>query len=720
LLGTSTLRTSPACVSPFSMLPFYPTNFYRQMCSTTARNEKNKLREEKSPYLQQHQNNPVNWLPYSPEAFHIAAQKNLPTLISIGYSTCHWCHVMEKESFEDEEVANILNKYFVAIKVDREELPDVDALYMRAATAIIGRGGWPLTIFADSSGKPFWAGTYYPKKHFIQYLRNIGEAWTTEKGQTDIDIVRNSLLDFLTKSESPYKKQDDVEMIDESIFDISYSLSKSAYDPEDGGFGLAPKFPPATRLQLLLRIYRRTKEKEALEMVEKTLEKMSYGGIYDHLGGGFARYSTDKKWLIPHFEKMLYDNALLLLPLLETYQLTKKDLYASVAKDTIKYVLDVMENKEQGGFYSAEDADSEGVEGKFYVWTWTELESLLTEQEFLKIKNLYGVTANGNFEHNATNFSIQEEFSWEDKNDPLVKSATDKLRAHRAKRIHPLKDDKQLTSWNGLMIRSLAYAAQVFGNSEYLLSAQKGASFIVNHLYDSSNKTLLRRYRDGESKYQGTLEDYSYFISALLQLYQTDFNESWFKLALDLQQSQDELFWDDEEKSGYFFTAANSDVSVLMRSKEFMDNAQPNSNCLSVLNLLQIYALTCDEKFKKKAEDILQTLRPVAYKFPDGFNQLLCAVDFYMDSKQLVVLHPNLNQSEITDSKEIAEIREVYAPNLMVAAKGTKDTDTNTERGIIPLFSGKTIVNAQPTYYLCESNTCQLPKNHFQQIKFSI
>ncbi|MBI3018258.1 MAG: thioredoxin domain-containing protein [Deltaproteobacteria bacterium] len=414
----------------------------------------NRLGKEKSPYLLQHKDNPVAWYAWGGEAFEAARAQNKPIFLSIGYSTCHWCHVMEKESFEEQEVAQVLNQHFISIKVDREERPDVDKIYMDAVVAMTGHGGWPMSMFLTSDLKPFFGGTYWPKNQFLVVLNQVAHSWNTERQK--VEGMSEQMVQHLRAQVSKTTPQ---EFSDKNLI-LAYKEALRSFDSTNGGFGHAPKFPPSTKLQLLLRMARRTQNPKVLEMIEVTLDQMARGGIYDHLGGGFHRYSTDEQWLTPHFEKMLYDNASLSWTYLEAYQLTHKEMYREVAREILDYVLRDMTSGE-GGFYSAEDADSEGEEGKFYVWTEAELKKHLTEQEFHQFSKVYGVASHGNFEHGATILNLQKEFSWGIKKDPLLHSAHQKLFQVRKKRIHPYKDDKVLTDWNGLMMASMAKGYQV-------------------------------------------------------------------------------------------------------------------------------------------------------------------------------------------------------------------------------------------------------------------
>ena len=613
----------------------------------------NRLGKEKSPYLLQHKDNPVAWYAWGEEAFEAAKKENKPIFLSIGYSTCHWCHVMEKESFEEQDVAQVLNQNFIAIKVDREERPDVDKIYMDAVVEMTGHGGWPMSMFLTTDLKPFFGGTYWPKTQFLGVLNQIAHIWNTERQK--VEGISEQMVQHLKAQVSKAVPQE----FSEKNLILAYQEALHSFDSIYGGFGHAPKFPPSQKLGLLLRIVRRTQNPKVLEMVEVTLDHMARGGIYDHLGGGFHRYSTDQEWLTPHFEKMLYDNASLSWVYLEAYQLTHNEMYREVAREILDYVLRDMTASE-GGFYSAEDADSEGEEGKFYVWSEAELKKTLTEQELAQFTKVYGVTSHGNFEHGTTILNLQKEFFWEIKKDPLIQAAHQKLFQVRKKRIHPYKDDKILTDWNGLMIASFAKGYQVLRDEKYVKAAQKAASFIEKHLY--KNEKLLKRYREGEAHFEGTLDDYSYLIFGLLTLYESDFNMGWFEWAKALQNMQDRLFWDETE-GGYFFTVADN-PHLIRRSKEYHDEARPNSNAVAVCNLLKLHDMTFEKNYKDKAQKILSITADFSKKHPGAFSQLLIALDYVLDSSAYMCENKTC-ELPTTDVNEVKkQIRDVKKYSL--------------------------------------------------------
>ncbi|MDO8644678.1 MAG: thioredoxin domain-containing protein, partial [bacterium] len=599
-------------------------------CLSCAMEPHNRLGKEKSPYLLQHKDNPVHWFPWGPAAFETAKKENKLIFLSIGYSTCHWCHVMEEDSFERKEVADVLNRDFISIKVDREERPDVDRIYMDAVVAMTGQGGWPLSVFLTPDLKPFFGATFVPRANFIQLLKNIQNVWETQREK----ILESSeqLMTHLQgapqnipsepipppqnfpplsakgrinpSAEKRGGRGDFLPILEESLHSF-----EDTFDSSFGGFGRAPKFPKSVDCSLLLRLHQRFKDVGAihespLQMVTLTLDKMARGGIYDHLGGGFARYSTDNRWLVPHFEKMLYDNALLTWTYLEAFQVTGNERFASVARETLDYVLRDMTHPE-GGFYSAEDADSQREEGKFYVWNEAELKSLLIPEEFDLFKKVYQVTPEGNFvehgkpNHHTTILSLSEGYDWKIKEDPLLKSAHQKLFAARKKRIHPHKDDKVLTEWNGLMIAAMAKGYQVLGDEKYLQASQHAAEFIKKNLSPSGG--LLRRFRDNHAAIPAFASDYAFLIHGLIELYQSDFNPDWLQWAKELQETQDKLFWDSKD-GGYFFSEESAQ-DLIVRTKETHDGATPSGNSVSLLNLLRLNAFGFN--FSEKIDELL-------------------------------------------------------------------------------------------------------------------
>ena len=659
----------------------------------------NRLIFEASPYLLQHAHNPVNWYAWGPEALEIAKVEDKIILLSIGYSTCYWCHVMEEESYENERVAEVLNRDFIAIKVDREERPDLDKIHMDAVVAMRGHGGWPLNVFLTPDLEPFWGGSYFQKEQFLDILGQIRVVW--EKEPETIKQTGDQLSQYL-KSQNQLVKGSVV--LDEKVLKAAYDSLASSFEGEFGGFGWAPKFPPSMRLQLLLRIAHRTKEPMALEMVKKTLDHMARGGIYDHLGGGFHRYSTDERWLVPHFEKMLYDNASLAWTYLEAYQVSGKTMYSSIAREILDYVLKEMTHA-GGGFYSAQDAGEVGEEGAFYVWHTSELRELLSSQEFTLFEKVYGLDEPNNFEDGAYILNLQDEYDWEIKANALIRSAHHKLLAARQARPSPLKDDKILTAWNGLMIAAMAKANQVLGETRYLEAARRAAQFLKQNLV--SDRGLLRRYRDGEATFDGYLDDYAYLISGLLTLYETDFDLSWIDWARELQAKQDQLLWN-EQLGAYYFSRAG-DPHLIRRSVDFVDGARPNSNAVSALNLLKLFALTFHAPYQDKAKALLAANGGNLSRHPGAFAQTLIALDYHLDrSKEIAVIGASNNADTQT---VLSWLRSSFNPNKTLGAGRPEQSAT------LALLAQKTMIEGKTTVYVCEDTICNLPTADLKQVQ---
>jgi uncharacterized protein len=663
---------------------------------------KNRLGAEKSPYLLQHQNNPVHWFPWGDEAFVAAKRENKPIFLSIGYSTCYWCHVMEKDSFEIQEVADVLNKDFISIKVDREEHPDVDQIYMDAVVAMTGRGGWPMSIFMTPKRNPFFGGTYIPRTQFLQLMAQITTQWKADPSKMEEHAER--VAEHLQQE---IKQAPDL-IINRDLFTKALQQMKGSYDKTYGGFGGAPKFPQSVRLSMLLRIYRQSKDTEALKMIEETLHRMAAGGMYDHLGGGFHRYSTDEKWHAPHFEKMLYDNALLAITYLEAYQVTHNKSYAEIARETLEYVLREMTHPE-GGFYSAQDAGEVGKEGEYYLWTVEQLDEVLEEGHVILAYD-YATSDQGNFEgSNILYLNDEADLSilW----DVQVKDFRQSLLKAREKRSPPHKDDKILTSWNGLMIAAMAKGYQVLGEERFLTAAQNAAKFIREHL--SQGDSLQRRYRDGEGKYAGTVEDYAFMIYGLLELYQSDFDLAWFRWIMGLQEKQDQVFWD-EESGGYFFTEAD-DAYLIVRKKEINDGALPSANSIAALNLLKLNDLTFNEAFKKKAQDIFELASSTLNRYPSGLGQMMIAVDYYLDKSKEIAIIGRINDQVLLDAKQF--IFETFLPNkvLLVASP-----ETVSDKRQPLLLKDKIAHDGKTTIYVCEEGLCKRPVADLEEVKKNV
>ncbi len=646
----------------------------------------NYLIREKSPYLLQHAHNPVNWHPWGEEAFQKARTGDKPIFLSIGYSTCHWCHVMERESFEDEEVAALLNAHFVSIKVDREERPDVDSLYMTACQAVTGHGGWPLTIVMTPDQKPFFAGTYFPKHGtgrqpgLIEILDRITYLWANEKdrvlasGNGIAEAIRNSCL-TQTKGD-----------LSEEVLHRAFRYYQRAYDSESGGFGPAPKFPAPHNLLFLLRYWQMTGRTEALQMVEKTLDSMYLGGIYDHVGAGFARYSTDRRWLVPHFEKMLYDNALLALAYLEAWQATAKNKYAETAKGIFSYILREMTSPE-GAFYSAEDADSEGEEGKFYLWTPKEIREVLGDEEGSRFCRDYDITPEGNFAGKSIPNLIATGYV------QGYQEALAKLFRKREQRVHPFKDDKILTAWNGLMIAALALGSRVLDEPRYKIAAEGAASFIGQNLRRSDGR-LLARYRDGEAAYPGYVDDYAFLIWGLLELYQAAGQSDYLTAALELNQDLLKYFWDQEE--GGLFQSGSDAENLIARPKEILDGALPSGNSVAALNFLRLARLTGDPGLEETAQAQLRAFGGSIEETPEAFSYFLTAVSFNLRPTVAVTI---VGDSQAEDTREmIKTVNSRFGPEILLTVKQR------------PAVEGKA------TAFVCKGFSCRQPTTDLDQL----
>jgi uncharacterized protein YyaL (SSP411 family) len=670
----------------------------------TSYEHTNRLIHEKSPYLLQHAHNPVDWYSWGEEAFEKSKNENKPIFLSIGYSTCHWCHVMEHESFENEATAKIMNEHFVCIKVDREERPDVDQIYMSAVMALTGQGGWPLNVFLTPDLKPFYGGTYFPpdgrygRPGFPTVLEDVARVWKTQPDQVEkAGKQLSQLLDNPNKDTSGGP-------LTEAVLKEARQNLEQGFDPKDGGFRGAPKFPPSMALQFLLRLHQKTGDKGLLAMVELTLDKMSQGGIYDQVGGGFARYSTDDEWLVPHFEKMLYDNALLSRAYLEAYQATGREEYARVAREIFTYLFRDMTDKE-GGFYSAEDADSEGEEGKFYVWTPAELKKILGEKDGGDFCRLYGATEGGNFE-GSNILHLKEELPSALKalglDEKWWEGAREKVLQARAQRIRPHLDDKILTAWNSLMISSLAYGYQVLGDPQYLQAAEKASDFIEKNLF--KNGRLLASYRKGPSVIQGYIDDYAFFQEAQLNLYESTFDPAYLQKAAELEKDMVRLFWD-EKAGGYFFTGSDQKDAhrLLTRTKEAYDGVIPSGNSVAALNDYRLGEFTGQKEYRDRGDAILKAFSGLLARGASNFPKMLQAFqfDFYGPAEVFVV-------GPLTDSKKmLRSLWEAYLPNkVLVFSEEGRVQDLTS---LIPWVEGRQAQGGEPTVYVCRNYQCQLP-----------
>lgn len=674
----------------------------------------NHLAGETSPYLLQHVNNPVDWHPWGEEALTRAKKENKPIFLSIGYSACHWCHVMEHESFENEAIAKSLNEKFVCIKVDREERPDLDQLYMNATQMMTGRGGWPMSVFLTPDLKPFFAGTYWPPKRsrgmpgFDEVIAHVSNLWQTKR--EDVVNVSNQLTAELSRVGGD---QPGGELTEELIADAVAHFRRT-FDSTYGGFGGAPKFPSPMGLRLLLRFWHRRRDRQALNMVETTLDRMAAGGIYDHLGGGFARYSVDARWLVPHFEKMLYDNSQLAATYVEAYQATGNADYTRVVRETLDYTLRDMTD-EGGGFYSTEDADSEGVEGKFYVWTPDQLREILGDEAAATFARVYDVTDEGNFEHaNILNLpkTIEQQAKAlgrevEDLKNELAESRA-KLFAEREKRIHPGKDDKVIVAWNGLMIDAMARAGAVLGEQRYIDAAEKAADFLLTTLRRDDGR-LLHTWRDGQAKLDAYLDDYANLANGLISLYESTFDAQHLDRALQLMQTVLDHFADPE--GGGFFYTADDHEELIVRGKDFYDNAVPSGNAMAATALVRLGKLTGEQKLLDAAVSTMTGATGLMKQAPAGVGQMLIALDLHLGPTYEMVLAGDLTGA--ATQQTLAEIRHRYLPNKVLAFVGE---GVQAPAALKDLLVGKKMLDCQPTLFVCEGFTCQAPASGDQAI----
>jgi uncharacterized protein len=659
--------------------------------NTTPPQGKNRLHFEHSPYLKQHAENPVNWYPWGEEAFQKATSENKLVFLSIGYSTCHWCHVMAHESFENESIATYLNKHFVSIKVDREERPDVDRVYMDTVVALTGSGGWPLTVFLTPDRKPIFGGTYFRPSDFKQLLTQITQTW--EKDRVKVTEASQQIMSAFEKEISYQKpiKQEEVQY----LLKISVDQIQDTFDKTHGGFGNRMKFPQESRLLYLLRLMNLSTLKQTLEpILTHTLDRMLSGGIYDHLEGGLHRYSVDPEWHVPHFEKMLYNQALFGQVLLEAYVITKKQHYLLAATETLNYVLDRLVAKE-GGFFSAQDADTEGVEGTTYVWSATELRQTLTPEEFKSFDAHFEFTESGNFEHQTNVLRFKDVTTWKNKTqDPILLSALSKLKIVRNKRSQPGTDTKVITAWNGLMISTLALGYRVTQDKRYLEAAQRSAAFIQKH--HAPKNTLMRRSVNTSVKHQGVHSDYAFLIGGLIELYQADSNTQWLEWAKTLQQNQDALLWDDAQ-GGYFYTSQHKELPF-PRTKEYEDGALLSPNGVSTLNLLKLHQLFLDHNMLTRAEKTLGNISDSLKTHPFAFATLSAAALFYWHGGHSIVLVGN----SVSLSPWITKLNHSAFPFLVKAFTAEQTLS-------LPLLKGKVSRQNQPTFYICRDGGCKLP-----------
>lgn len=662
----------------------------------------NRLAQETSPYLLQHADNPVDWYPWGEEAFTKAKAEDKPILLSIGYAACHWCHVMAHESFEDEETAALMNELFVNVKVDREERPDVDQIYMSAVVAMTGQGGWPMTVAMTPEGKPFFGGTYYPKTprygmpSFQQVLVNLRQAWDNQRDKVDesAEGIANHISRGLVLA-----GQEGV--LDKGLLNTAVQQMGARFDKQWGGFSDAPKFPQPMTLEFMLRAAMGTDDPKVLHMLTHTLDKMARGGMYDQIGGGFARYSVDAKWLVPHFEKMLYDNAQLARIYLHAWQVTDNPQFKRITEETLNYILREMTH-EAGGFYSSLDADSEGEEGKFYVWTLDEIREILGEDADL-ISLYYDISEHGNWEgknipnmpRTHTEVSQRTQLD-EDELRQKIEAARDKLYTHRAQRVWPGRDDKVLTAWNGLMLAAFAEAGRVLHNEKYTAAAVKNAEFLYNTMR-TPNGRLLRTWKAGsEAKYNGYLEDYAFLADGLIALYQTTFDERWFTWAHELTEMMVTHFLDE---NGGFYDTSDDHEELIFRPKDVQDNAVPSGNAMAVLTLLQMNLYTGNGRYYDIAEQAVSSMYGAMAQYPTGFGQWLNAAALILNQPKEIAIVGDPKAAETHALIDTAY--EEYRPYQVVAV--------GTDGNMIELLAERSQIDGRATAYVCENFACQLP-----------
>jgi uncharacterized protein YyaL (SSP411 family) len=661
----------------------------------------NRLVNETSPYLLQHAHNPVQWYPWGEEALAKAKSEDTPILLSIGYSACHWCHVMAHESFEDEAIAALMNENFINIKVDREERPDLDAIYMKAVQMMTGRGGWPMTVFLTPDQVPFFCGTYFPPDDrygtpgFRRVLLSVAQAYRErrEAFYGSVYAIEKELRSSNTLAISPGA-------LDAGILDKAASGLAGDYDSRDGGFGSAPKFPPSMALTYLMRLYQRKAEERYLEIVNNTLTRMACGGMYDQLGGGFHRYSVDAQWLVPHFEKMLYDNALLSRVYLDAYLLTQNGLYRKIAEEILDYVVREMKSPE-GGFFSSQDADSDGKEGAFFLWRAEEVKSILGEEDADLFNRYFGITSEGNFEgknilHVPRSLEVVAKLNNipEDRLREIIRRGRQRLLEARETRVRPGRDEKILTAWNGLMLRSFAEASVTLDREDYRQVAIQNAEFLLSKLY--RNGGLLRSYKDGQARFNAYLEDYACLADGLISLYEATFDARWLRQAEEFAAFMLRKFWDSKDK-GFYFTSEDHE-SLIDRPKEYYDNATPSGNSVAAFVLLRLWKFTGDQTWSQYAVSILENVAELMPRHPAAFPHLLCALDFCIGpSREIAVIgDPRENRTR----ELLREIFHIYLPNKVVAC-GTQ--------GDLFLLQDRPQIEGRPTAYVCENFSCKLP-----------
>jgi len=687
------------------------------MADSSASEHHNNLTNEKSPYLLQHAKNPVDWYPWGEVAFEKARTEDKPIFLSIGYSTCHWCHVMEHESFEDSAVAERMNELFVSVKVDREERPDIDNIYMTVCQMLTGSGGWPLTIIMTPDKKPFFAGTYLPKNSMggrigmLDLMTKVGDFWTNDRNKilSSAQQITQKLQSQISEVPGP--------ALGINVLNTAYNQYKTNFDSNMGGFGSSPKFPTPHNLMFLLRHWKRSGDEQALFMVEKTLREMRKGGMYDQIGFGFHRYSTDARWFLPHFEKMLYDQAMLAMIYIEAYQATGKEEYKQTATEIFEYVKRDMTDS-QGGFYSAEDADSEGEEGKFYLFSKTEIQEIIGSDDSEMFCDLFNITATGNYAEEATGHKtgtnilhltsthkvMAEKYSLTE-TDLLEKvdKYRNKIFKVREKRIHPYKDDKILTDWNGLMIAAFAMGGRVFNDSELTKTAQTAMQFIIDKMLQNDG-SLLHRYREGEAIQTGFVEDYAFLIWGQWELYQTTFDIKYLKQSLELNNYLIEHFWDDQH-GGFFFTS-DSGEQLIHRQKEIYDGAIPSGNSVAALNLIRLARVMADPKLEELSRQIGQTFSQQISQHPSAYGMLMHAVDFQVGPSFEIVITGEYKKDDT--QAMFAALNSQFIPNKVEVFRPANEDSPEIIK-YAEYAKHQLATDNKATAYVCQNFACSLP-----------
>ncbi|HUF02955.1 MAG TPA: thioredoxin domain-containing protein [Aridibacter sp.] len=667
----------------------------------------NRLANETSPYLLQHAHNPVDWYPWGEEAFRKARSEDKPVLLSIGYSACHWCHVMERESFEDERIAAIMNKHYVNIKVDMEERPDVDKIYMNFVQMTTGSGGWPMTVFLTPDQRPFFGGTYFPPQprfnlpSFEQVLVSVADAYANNREE-----VLRSANEILGEIRRVSIAQEDPSGFSEELLDTAFNSFVRSFDNRNGGFGGAPKFPAPMSLEFLLRYCKRTGDERSAQMVTETCRKMAHGGIFDQLGGGFHRYTVDANWLTPHFEKMLYDNAQLARLYLHAFQLTGDAFYERIARETLDYVLREMTD-ESGGFYSAQDADSEGVEGKFFVWTPEEIAQVLGADAGNAFCVYYDVSETGNFEGKSI-LRVQKTLAEtadelgipEGELKEMLDQGRKKMFKYRESRVKPFRDEKVLTAWNGLMLAAFAEAAFVLKDERYLEAAKKNADFLLSEMLGSGD--LLRTWKEGRAKLRAYIEDYANLADGLIELYQASGEAKYLDAAKSLAERMIEKYWD-EDGGGFYFTASDHE-ELLVRTKDFNDNATPSGNSAAADVLLRLARIYGDERYDRYARTVLRMVASQVRRYPGAFGRAISAMEFALGKVREIVI---VGESSVGIENVLAS---EYLP-LKVIVRSEDGS------GTFPLLEGRGVKDGKTTVYVCENSVCRLPVTDVEDLR---